>query len=75
MARLDEDRYYVLIMMDEPKPLPETGGFTTGGEVAAPIAGKVIERIAPFLGVPRIMSTVTVDKNAPVDAQALTGRD
>lgn len=72
---LDENRYYVLIMMDEPKPLPETGGFTTGGEVAAPIAGKVIQRIAPFLGLNRIMSTVTVDPHAPVDAQALTGRD
>jgi cell division protein FtsI (penicillin-binding protein 3) len=72
---LDEDRYYVLIMMDEPKPLPETGGFTTGGEVAAPIAGKVIARIAPFLSLHRIMTTIAVDPHAPVDTQALTGRD
>jgi len=72
---LDEDRYYVLIMMDEPKPLPETGGFTTGGEVSAPIAGKVIARIAPLLGVKRIVSTVAADPKAPVDTQALTGRD
>ena len=43
------DRYYVLVMMDEPKATPETGGFTTGGVVSAPIVGKVIERIAPFL--------------------------
>ncbi|HEY5107634.1 MAG TPA: penicillin-binding protein 2 [Caulobacteraceae bacterium] len=50
---LDEDRYYVLIMMDEPQNLPETGGFLTGGVISAPIAGKVIERIAPLLGVPR----------------------
>jgi len=70
----DQDRYYVLIMMDEPKPLPETGGFTTGGEVSAPIAGKVIARIAPFLHVQRIAATV-VDPKAPVDAAALTGRD
>ncbi|HEY5289121.1 MAG TPA: penicillin-binding protein 2 [Caulobacteraceae bacterium] len=72
---LDQDRYYVLIMMDEPKPLPETGGFTTGGEVAAPIAGKVIERIAPLLGVKRIVTTVTTDPKGPVDARALTGVD
>ncbi|HEY1879565.1 MAG TPA: penicillin-binding protein 2 [Caulobacteraceae bacterium] len=72
---LDQDRYYVLIMMDEPKALPETGGFTTGGEVAAPIAGKVIARIAPFLNLHRIMTTVAVDPHAPVDTQALTGRD
>ncbi|HWE98731.1 MAG TPA: penicillin-binding protein 2 [Caulobacteraceae bacterium] len=50
----DEDRYFVLIMMDEPKALPETGGFTTGGAVSAPIAGRIIARIAPFLNVPRI---------------------
>jgi len=72
---LDEDRYYVLIMMDEPKPLPETFGFTTGGEVSAPIAGKVIARIAPLLSVRRIVSGAAPDPKAPVDASALTGRD
>ena len=41
-------------MMDEPKVLPETGGFTTGGAVSAPIAGRIIRRIAPFLNIPRI---------------------
>ena len=50
---LDADRYYVLIMMDEPHDLPETGGFLTGGVISAPIAGRVIERIAPLLGVRR----------------------
>jgi hypothetical protein len=34
--------------------LAETGGFTTGGAVSAPIAGRIIARIAPFLGVRRI---------------------
>ncbi len=53
---LDADRYYVLVMMDEPHEMPETGGFTTGGAVSAPIAGKIIARIAPFLGVRRIPS-------------------
>jgi cell division protein FtsI (penicillin-binding protein 3) len=51
---LNADRYYVLVMMDEPHVLAETGGFTTGGAVSAPIAGKIIARIAPFLGVRRI---------------------
>ncbi len=53
---LDADRYYVLVMMDEPNVLAETGGFTTGGAVSAPIAGKIIARIAPFLGVKRVAS-------------------
>jgi len=49
----DQDRYFVLVMMDEPKVTSETGGFTTGGAVSAPIAGHIIARIAPFLGMPR----------------------
>jgi cell division protein FtsI (penicillin-binding protein 3) len=51
---LTADRYYVLVMMDEPQVMAETGGFTTGGAVSAPIAGRIIARIAPFLGVRRI---------------------
>ncbi len=50
----DQDRYYVLVMMDEPHVLAETGGFTTGGAVSAPIAGRIVRRIAPFLNAPRI---------------------
>jgi cell division protein FtsI (penicillin-binding protein 3) len=46
---LNAPRYLVLILMDEPQRA--TGVDPTGGIVAAPAAGKVIERIAPFLGV------------------------
>ncbi len=70
---LTQDRYYVLIMMDEPHETAETGGFTTGGVVSAPIAGRVIERIAPFLGVRRVAVTKAVDPKAPVDPKLLTG--
>ncbi len=48
---VDADRYFVLILMDEPK-----GGIRTGGWVAAPAVGRTIDRIAPFLGVPRRMT-------------------
>lgn len=41
-------RYVVFILMDEPQTYPKTGGF-----VAAPVAGRVIDRIAGFLGVER----------------------
>jgi cell division protein FtsI (penicillin-binding protein 3) len=47
----DQDRYLVLIMMDEPKATPDTYGFSTGGWTSAPAAGRVIERIAPILKV------------------------
>ena len=47
------NRYFVLILLDEPHGNAATSGFSTGGWVAAPAAGRVIERIAPFLHVQR----------------------
>ena len=52
---IDRPRYAVLTMMDEPKGTKETYGFATAGWTAAPVAGAVIERIAPLLGVPAIV--------------------
>jgi cell division protein FtsI (penicillin-binding protein 3) len=50
-------RYLVLILMDEPKPTPKTFGFATAGWNATPVAGRVIDRIAPFVGVARAPAT------------------
>jgi cell division protein FtsI (penicillin-binding protein 3) len=46
----DNPRYQLLIMLDEPQTTPETHGFITSGWNAVPTGGKVIERIAPLLG-------------------------
>jgi cell division protein FtsI (penicillin-binding protein 3) len=46
----DAPRYALLIMLDEPQPLPETHGFATSGWNAVPVGGTVIARIAPLLG-------------------------
>lgn len=46
----DKPKYLLLVMLDEPKPLPETHGFATSGWNAAPTAGKIITRAAPLLG-------------------------
>ncbi len=48
---MEKPRYLVLVMLDDPKSLPETYGFATSGWNAVPTAGKIIERIAPMLGV------------------------
>jgi cell division protein FtsI (penicillin-binding protein 3) len=53
---LDAPRYFVLILLDEPHP-GHLGVDPTGGIAAAPAAGHVIERIAPFLGVRRRAET------------------
>ena len=50
---LDADRYFVLILLDEPKGSAASGGARTGGWTAAPAVGRVIDRIASFLGVRR----------------------
>jgi cell division protein FtsI (penicillin-binding protein 3) len=47
----DNPQFQVLVMLDEPKPLPETHGFITSGWNAVPTGGKVIARIAPLLGI------------------------
>ena len=44
-------RYVVLVMLDEPQGTEETFGFATAGWTAAPVAGRVIERAAPLLGI------------------------
>jgi cell division protein FtsI (penicillin-binding protein 3) len=46
----DKPRYVILIMLDEPQPIPETKGFATSGWNAVPVGGLVIARIAPLLG-------------------------
>ncbi|MDR3508071.1 MAG: penicillin-binding protein 2 [Caulobacteraceae bacterium] len=71
---MNADRYFVLIMLDEPKPTKETFGFATGGWTAAPAAGRVIERIAPYVGVKRApVSLATLMKGGPTPAQLSGG--
>ena len=63
-------RYFVLILMDEPQR-GKNGVDPTGGIVAAPAVGKVIERIAPFLDVrPRAPFTPF-----PLDANSDAGEE
>jgi cell division protein FtsI (penicillin-binding protein 3) len=58
----DKPRFLVLIMLDEPKALPETHGFTTSGWNAVPTGGAVVARIAPLLGIAPRMDLPTADQ-------------
>ena len=42
-----------MILLDEPRGSEASGGARTAGMTAAPAVGRVIRRIAPFLGVER----------------------
>jgi cell division protein FtsI (penicillin-binding protein 3) len=47
-----DPRYVTLILLFEPKGQDATGGEVTAGRNAAPTTARIIERIAPLLGVP-----------------------
>lgn len=49
---INDPRYVVLALLDEPKGNESTKGYATGGWVAAPVVRRVIERMAPMLGMP-----------------------
>jgi len=73
---INDPRYVVLVMVDEPKPNAHSYGFATGGWVAAPVVSRVVQRMAPLLGmapVPNdspeakndLLLTVSATANAP----------
>lgn len=66
---MDNPKYLVLVMLDEPKAIPGTYGFATAGWNAVPTAGKIIERIAPMLGVEPVFSPEDLQKLAKLEAQ------
>jgi cell division protein FtsI (penicillin-binding protein 3) len=48
---MDDPRYVIIVMLDEPKATKETYGFTTAGWNVAPVVSRTVSRIAPMLGV------------------------
>jgi cell division protein FtsI (penicillin-binding protein 3) len=69
---LADDRYFLLVMLDEPHPTKDTFGFATGGWTAAPAAGHMIARITPYLNLPRGPVSLAKVKSANAD-QLLSG--
>ena len=48
---MDEPRYVVVAMLDDPKSTAETYGFHTAGWNVAPVVSRVVSRIGALLGV------------------------
>ena len=48
---IDDPRYVVVAMLDEPKGIAETHGFRTAAWNVGPVISKVVSRIGPVLGV------------------------
>src|SRR5262249_59620961 len=54
---MDAPRYVTLVMLFQPQGTGETGGRITAGVNAAPVTARIVERIAPLLGVlPRLVA-------------------
>ena len=66
---LEAKRYFVLILVDEPMGSPSSGGSRTSA-VAVPGVGRVINRIAPFLGVARVAEPEPSPELVPAKVEA-----
>ncbi len=66
---IQTDRYLVMITLDAPHVTPDSFGFITAGWNAAPTAGAVIDRIASFLNVKRVITT-----DAPLPGQTAAAK-
>lgn len=64
---MDNPRYVVVTMIDDPKGSKATFGFRTAGMVIAPVVSRIVARIGPILG-------VTPDVNRDVDVAGLLGK-
>ncbi len=53
---MNDPKYVVYVVLDEPKGTKETHNYATGGWVAAPSVGNIIRRIAPVLNVSPVLS-------------------
>lgn len=66
VAPIDNPKIAVLVLLDKPK---ETEGvFTSGGEMAAPVVGSILEEILPEIGVKKKLSDTdfaNMDKQVP----------
>ncbi len=62
----DKPRYVIFIKLDRPRGLKKTFGYNAAGWNAAPIAGRIIKRIAPILNIePKAVEAESSD-NTPL---------
>jgi len=62
---INDPKYLVLTMVDEPHPNKQSHGYATAGWTVAPATSRIIQRIAPLLGVQ------PVDESSPEVQRAL----
>ena len=63
---MHDPRYAILALVDEPHGTKQSFGYATAGWTVAPATSRIIQRIAPILGV------APIDEASPAVTQALT---
>jgi len=61
---IENPHYLVFVMLDEPHGTKETYNLALAGYTAAPLAGRVIARIAPMLGMPTTVPVTVPTKES-----------
>jgi cell division protein FtsI (penicillin-binding protein 3) len=51
MFPMNDPKFLILVSLDEPRGIPETGGYATGGMVSAPSVKTLIENIVSLYGI------------------------
>jgi cell division protein FtsI (penicillin-binding protein 3) len=69
---ITDPRFLIMISIDEPHGNKQSFGFATGGWAAAPAVGRVVQRMAPLMGIqpvdedsPEIRRSLMVDSLTP----------
>jgi cell division protein FtsI (penicillin-binding protein 3) len=67
---MNQPRYVALVMVDEPKPNANSHGYATGGWVAAPVVGALVQRMAPLMGLSPVPEDAPEAQNPLAEAFA-----
>ena len=65
---MNDPRYVVYLLIDDPKGNAKSYGFATGGWVAAPAVGRIVSQMAPLLGIApqNVLEPAPPSKTPPV---------
>lgn len=65
---INKPQYLIFVIIDEGKPNKHNFGYTTGGMIAAPVAGEIVKRISPLLNVhPEMEATEQISQELQLD--------
>ncbi|GAB6051608.1 penicillin-binding protein 2 [Magnetospira thiophila] len=68
---LDDPRFVILAMVDEPQGLKRTFGYATGGWVAAPVVSEMVRNLATLYSIPPNQELLRVAEEKPGEGHRL----